>query len=163
MVSVKGYHLQPSQLIAALVLVTLGSLPATAACNIINGQAYGDCSNVTISRTVPLRLEVREDRFESNIIAGAEIFPNASLSLSGMSNGDITVRPGGTLRVSGMVNGRIINQGGIVTIEGTADAVTVEGGKTHISGVVGRVDGIGIVTCEEGAIISGRPQAEGVC
>lgn len=139
----------------ALVLVVLSSLPATAACNIINGQVFGDCSNVTINRAPPIKLEVRTAQSESNVIAGAVIFPKGALHLSGMSSGDIIVRAGGSLRVTGMVNGQILNEGGSVTVEGTAGALVMFGGSAHISGMVGSISGDGTVTCEVGAVIGG--------
>ena len=149
--------------ILALVLVALCSLPATAACNIINGQPFGDCSNVTVNRAQPVKLEVRTVQSVPDIIAGAVIFPWGALHLSGMSNGDIVVNAGGSLRVTGSVNGQILNKGGSVIVDGTADALVMFGGSAHISGMVGSISGTGTVTCEVGAIIGGHPHTGGVC
>ena len=147
----------------AFVLVALYSLPATAACNIINGQASGDCSNVTITREQPIRIEVRTVQSVSDIIAGAMILPRGALHLSGMSNGNIIVRADGLFHVTGLVNGQIVNEGGSVIVEGTAGSLVMFGGSAHISGMVGSISGTGTVTCEVGAVIGGDPHTGGPC
>ena len=82
-----------------------------AACNIVDGKAYGDCGDVKINTSSKPLLEVRGQVSESSIIDGATVYSGASLLLSGISNGNIRVLSGGRLTVSGVVNGEVRNEG----------------------------------------------------
>lgn len=126
-----------------------------AACNIANGNAYGDCANVQVNTGSKKHLKVRGHASESRTIEGATVFSGASLALSGVSNSDITVNKGGALHVSGVVNGAIKNLGGVVEIEGSVQEVQTTGGRVVIGGIVGTVTGTGAVTYKKGAVIGG--------
>ncbi|MCW5718678.1 MAG: hypothetical protein KIS68_12690 [Bauldia sp.] len=134
-----------------------------AACNIINGQAYGDCGNVRVNTDPPAFLDVLTNRSASGIIAGATVHPSAGLTLTGISNGNITVLAGGSLDVQGIVNATVINEGGAVRIGGTVTALRMQGGNAIIAGVVYSLTGTGNVVCEVGAYVNGRVSAGGAC
>jgi hypothetical protein len=140
-----------------LILAMQHAEIASAACNIVDGKAYGDCGNVRINTASKKALKVRGQAAESAIIEGATVFPGGSLSLSGISNGDIIVNKGGTLYVSGVVNGTVKNLGGAVEIEGSVQEVQTNGGRVVIGGTVGTVNGSGPVTYKKGAVVGGVP------
>lgn len=128
-----------------------------AACNIINGKGYGDCSNVRINKGIKDRITVRSSSTQSGIIKGAVILKDGHLYLSGISNGDITVRRGGHLMLTGVVNGSVNNLGGLVEIEGMLDHLHNDGGQAIIAGSVGSVTGTGSIEYRKGAVIGGVP------
>jgi hypothetical protein len=125
----------------AYLLLPLQS--AQAACNIVDGKAYGDCAGVTVRNGEKSPLNVRSSVFESSIVEGATVHPGGSLHLSGISNGDIVVKRGGRLLVTGVVNGAIRNNGGFVEIEGIVDHLSSDGGTATIGGQVGSFSGAG--------------------
>lgn len=130
---------------------------AEAACNVVDGNAYGDCAGVRVIEGTKGHLTIRSDRSESAIINGATILRGGTLHLSGVSNGDILVHRGASLRLTGVVNGTIKNEGGTVEVEGLASRVQTIGGNVVIGGNVGSVSGEGTVTYKRGAFIGGVP------
>jgi hypothetical protein len=128
-----------------------------AACNIVNGQAYGDCAGVTVNSYSKGFIKITAYKTESGIIAGANVLPGGSLYLSGISNGDIVVSKNAKLIVMGVVNGTVKNNGGTVEIEGSVDNVVTNGGSTTIGGMVSYVTGSGKIVYKNGAIVSGKP------
>ncbi len=126
-----------------------------AACNIVDGKAYGDCAGVSINKSPAQFLKVSSYISEGGIINGAKIYTGGTLYLSGISNSDITVAKGGKLTVTGIVNATIINNGGIVKIEGDVSSLIAKGGKTIIGGIVSHVSGNAKVIYKPGAVISG--------
>ena len=112
-----------------------------AACNIVGGKAYDDCAGVSINKSPAQFLKVSSYISEGGIINGAKIYTGGTLYLSGISNSDITVAKGGKLTVTGIVNATIINNGGIVKIEGDVSSLIAKGGKTIIGGIVSHVSG----------------------
>jgi autotransporter passenger strand-loop-strand repeat protein len=141
---------------AVITLITLWS-PLASACNVVNGEAYGDCNQVNVKTIKDEALIISSSRSESGIISSAIIKRGGLLKLSGISVGDITVEAGGLLEISGQVNGSIINNGGKVKVNGIVRVIRMNGGAVDISGVVESVSGSGLVTYQKGAVIGGRP------
>jgi hypothetical protein len=144
-----------SSLLTALVLAI--PITAQAACNIVNGKAYGDCQNVTVRQGARTALNVRSYVNESGIIAGATVHSGGSLHLSGISNGDIFVNKGGLLSVTGVVNATVHNDGGNVKIEGIVSSLVSNGGRASVGGQVGSFIGKGPAVFNKGAILQGAP------
>ncbi len=142
--------------IAPTVLL-LFSLNSFAACNIVSGEAYGDCGGVTINKGTNGFLKVASYKSISEIIDGAQILPGGTLFLSGMNNGNISVAKNGKLVVTGTSDGTITNNGGTVEIEGTASSVVANSGSTIISGIASHVSGNGKITYIKGAVVNGMP------
>jgi hypothetical protein len=130
---------------------------AIAACNIIDGKAYGDCAGVTVNQGTKPPLQVRGALSESGIVAGATVFGGGSLHLSGISNGDVTIQKGGRLILTGVVNGTVRNLGGTVEIEGTLESLFTISGKVTVAGTVGSVAGPGAVTFRRGSVLGSTP------
>ena len=128
-----------------------------AACNIVGGEAYGDCTGVNIIKAPAQFLEVSSYKFESGIINGAKIYNGGTLYLSGLSNNDIIVTKGGVLTVTGKVDATIINNGGIVEIEGYVSSLIANSGKTIVGGFVSSVSGSAKVIYNSGAVVAGIP------
>jgi hypothetical protein len=134
------------------------SFTSHAACNIIDGKAYGDCEGVNLNVVSPQRLAVHSKAIESGIISGATIFQGGDLEFRGLAMGDIIVHKGGRLLVSGIVNATVTNLGGRVEIEGMVDHVHAERGEVIIGGNVSGVSGGGTVKYKKGAVIGGIPR-----
>jgi hypothetical protein len=149
-------RLAAAALIAGAVLTTSGSM-AGAACNIIGGKAYGDCSNVRVNREQPQKINVKSYVVESGIISGATVLNGGTLALHGISNGDVLVHKGGRAIVGGTVNGSIYNRGGYVEVEGIVDHLHLEGGVAVIEGVVGQTSGVGEARYKVGSVLNGVP------
>ena len=140
----------------------LFSFSVSAACNIINGKKYGDCSNVNITTNASNEeaLIVTKYEYVSNIINGAIVKNNAELILTGISNKKIFVEKGGVLEVSGVVNGGVENRG-YIKISGQINGNVNNYGEAFIEGIIhGQFynQPLGSVTTIPGAIISGIPQ-----
>jgi len=133
---------------------------AHAACNIVNGKAYGDCAGVRINEELKGHLTVRSYTSEAGIIEGATVLKGGSLDLSGISNGDIAVHKGARFQLTGLVNGTVNNLGGNVEVEGTANYVHIMGGQTVIGGSVGAISGTGPIKYKKGAVVGGIPVKE---
>jgi len=128
-----------------------------AACNIVDGKGYGDCSGVRINEGIKGHITVRSSTSQSGIIEGATVLKNGDLHLSGISNGDITVHRGGRFVLTGVVNGTVRNLGGKVEIEGMLDHLHTTGGQVIIAGNVGGVSGTGPIEYKKGAVVGGAP------
>ena len=63
-------------LLTALVIVT--PVVAEAACNIVNGKAFGDCQNVAVRQGIGAVLNVRSHVTESGIVADATVPPGGN-------------------------------------------------------------------------------------
>ena len=146
---------QRTFLLAALTLAAPHA--ALAACNIVNGKAYGDCQNVSVNRGTKPALNVRSYVSESAIVAGATVHSGGSLHLTGVSNGDIVVKRGGQLSVTGIVNATVRNDGGTVEIEGIVSQLISNGGRAAVGGQVGSFSGTGPVAFKKGAVLNGTP------
>ena len=147
-----------SRLLVSAAIAFLATIaPSHAACNIIDGKAYGDCAGVRINEGIKGHLTVRAYTAESGIIAGANVLKGGELALSGMSNGDITVHEGGRLVVTGIVDGTVKNLGGSVEIEGMLEHLHTVGGSVLIGGTVGTVSGPGPISYKKGAVVGGVP------
>lgn len=140
-----------------IALILLVPAVGGAACNIVNGKAYGDCQNVTVRHGTGPPLTVRSNVTESAIVSGATVHSGGSLHLSGISNGDIVVKRGGLLSVTGVVNATVRNEGGKVEIEGIVDSFVSNGGQAIVGGQVGNFSGKGPVTFKRGAVLQGAP------
>jgi len=147
----------PRIAIITFALAAAAAGESFAACKVVDGKAYGDCNNVPVNTGSKRALQVRKSVSESAIIDGATVHSGGSLSLSGVSNGDIIVNKGATLYVSGVVNGTIRNLGGAVEIEGTVRHVETRGGNVTVGGIVDAASGGGPITLKKGAVIAGVP------
>ena len=141
----------------AVLLFLLVPIYGHAACNILNGKAYGNCAGVNVNKGSKGFIKVSTYKTESGIIAGANVLSGGILFLSGISNGDIVVSKRAKLTVTGIVNGTVINNGGTVEIEGEVDSVAANGGSTTIGGTVSYVTGDGKVVYKSGAVVGGSP------
>ena len=105
--------------LAILVCLMLAS-SAQAACNVINGVGYGDCSGVTIN-------------------AGKEPFRTIDNygSISGISAGAHVI-VGGTLSVSGVADRVVVDAGGSARVTGIVTRLEVSG-DAHVSGSVNTI------------------------
>jgi len=147
------------QLLLLPTLIGAAALPrpSLAACNIVEGKAYGECSGVKVTSGEKRSFEVRTSVHESSIISGAIVHSGGFLRLSGISNGDIVVNQGGRLEVTGVVNGTVHNLGGKVEIEGIVERLHSSEGKAVVGGQVGIFNGTGPATFKKGAILQGQP------
>lgn len=155
MLGLKALRSRLVHLTAMALIATIA--PAHAACNIVNGNAYGECRGVRINKGIKGHLTVRSYVSESGIIAGADVLKSGELLLSGVSNGDITVYEGGRLVLTGIVNGTVKNLGGRVDIEGILDHLHTTGGPVVVGGNVGSISGPGPVSYRNGAVVGGSP------
>lgn len=146
------------QLIFCFVLGSSFILPSVgrAACNIVNGKAYGDCVGVTVQTGIKPAINVRTWVSESAIVASATVFPGGHLDLSGIANGEIVVMRGGKLVISGIANS-VRNEGGEVEIEGIVDLLKSDGGSVVVGGQVHSFLGNGPVHFKAGAVFQGTP------
>ena len=126
-----------------------------AACNIMNGVAYGDCANVTVNT----------GRTSFQVV-------DTYRALTGISEG-AQVRTGGSLEVFGTAQRVIVERGGMASISGTVQQVEVRGtvqvsgqvgtillrngGRAIVEGIVGQILGDGTALLEAGSIIASRP------
>jgi len=154
---IKPTPIQSRRIPLLIALLFVVPAAADAACNIVNGKAYGDCPGVTVRQGTRPALDIRSHVTESAIVAGAIVYSGGSLHLSGISNGDILVKRGGHLTVTGIVNATIRNEGGIVDVEGTVDNLISSGGNVVVGGQVGNFGGAGPATFKKGAVLRGMP------
>ena len=145
------------KLAITLVAGALLATQALAACNIVDGKPYGECTAVQVNSASKGTLNVNGSHEESSIVDGANVHAGGKLQLSGISNGDIIVHAKGTLLVTGVVSGTVRNEGGSISIDGTVNRLESSGGSAQISGIVGTLGGSGPVTIHKGAILSGIP------
>ena len=144
---------------AFTVLATLIAPSAHAACNIVDGKAYGDCSNVTINRGTSPRITVDGYRSAAGVIAGARVVSGGSFYLSGIAEGPIIVERGGRVSISGIAG--VVRLAGMGSVSGKARHVILEGGHLDVDGQIGSVSGRGTARFAPGSILGGRPLLEG--
>ena len=156
----RAFH--PRILAFAAVAFLGAGTPSHAACNIVDGKAYGDCAGVRINEGIKGKLTVRSYTSEGGIIEGATILKGGELDLRGISNGDITVYEGARLRLTGIVNGTVSNLGGNVEVEGMLEHLHTTGGEVVIGGSVGSVSGNGPASYKKGAVVGGVPVEKAV-
>lgn len=141
----------------AALLFFLGLLladnSAGAPSNMMGVQPCGTSSSLQTCKDLKPYQVVTSSQLESGEIAGAEVRNGGSLSLCGISTGNIVVLPGGNLLVTGIVNGAVINRGGHVEIEGTVQQLQAESGSTFVGGILGAVSGSGVVTFKKDAVV----------
>lgn len=157
MVPVSYLHMHKTYSSFLFRLLLIAPLTSWAACNIINGKAYGDCQNVQVNQGARPALKVRNHVVESGIVEGATVYASGSLDLSGIANGNVSVTAGGRLSVTGVVNATVRNNGGQVEIEGVVDHLISNGGLTVVGGQVGSVSGKGPVIFKKGSVLQGKP------
>lgn len=140
-------------------MLLLAAAPADAACNIIDGKAYGDCAGVTVKTgSEPFR-EVAGYASISGISEGARVLLGGSLSASGISD-RIIVEKGGRADVGGQVGS--LQVAGSATITGMVDSVIlVEGGEITLEGMAGRISGQGEAHLAAGSVVGGFPLETG--
>ena len=138
---------------ASAVLVT--TVCASAACNIVNGVAYGDCSGVTVNtQTVPFKTVAGSESI-SGLSEGAQVLAGGALLVSGMAD-RVIVDAGGSATVSGIVS--VLEVAGTAKVTGQVDHLRlVAGGRAMVEGVVGTLSGVGTVQLAEGAVLGGSP------
>ena len=141
-------------IILSLISASLAT-SATAACNIVNGKAYGDCAGVTVN-TGRTAFQVI-DRYHSlaGVSEGAQVRSGGSLSVSGLAD-RVIVEMGGAAYVSGVV--RLLEVSGTASITGQVTSIILrDGGRVTIEGVVGGITGEGTAVLEAGSVIGGLP------
>lgn len=138
-----------------LLILILSYINGYTSCNIVNGNIYGDCSNVKFSNKSKGIIRVSKNKEESGIIDGAIVLPGGNLYFTGISNGDIIVSKNSQLTITGICDS-VKNNGGIVYIEGNVDNVVANGGKTIISGVVSNISGNGKIIYKKGAFVNNK-------
>lgn len=140
---------------ALALLLAFQSAAASAACNIVNGQAYGDCTGVAVNTKASPFERVEDHKIISGVSEGAEVVRGGRLIVSGIAQ-EVTVRPGGHAQISGRVY-RVQNEGGTVVISGIVSSLVANGGRTEIAGIVDSIAGQGAVTRKPGSVIGGVP------
>lgn len=141
--------------VCTILLFDLTPFPAEAACNIVNGKTYGDCSGVTVNLGRDAFQDVKNYSSITGLSAGARVLSGGVLSVSGMAD-RIIIEEGGRADISGMVGSLIVS--GAATVSGTVtSAVLSGGGKITIEGVVGSISGVGEAHIREGSVIAGQP------
>lgn len=139
------------------VVLSLFPMYSHASCNIINGNMYGDCSNVTYSNKSKGVIKVSGYKNESGIIDGVILSEGSSFDFSGICNGDIIINKNSIAVISGTVSGSIINNGGKVTIEGVMNKVIANAGITTIDGIVSTsVTGKGKIFYIKGTVVNNK-------
>lgn len=142
-------------LLSWLFAVGISAAPVFAACNVVNGVAYGDCSGVTINTGTSPFLTVDGTEFISGISEGAQVLRGGALHVSGIAD-RVIVDAGGAATVSGIV--RYLEVSGAVTVTGQVDSLRlVDGGLADIEGIVSNVSGAGTLHLSEGAVVGGVP------
>jgi hypothetical protein len=144
--------------LVALVLVSSWFVATTAeaACNIVNGTSYGDCTGVNVNHGKEPYSVVNGFKVVSGISEGATVVRGGSLLVTGIAS-EVKVEKGASLTVKGFVNA-IRNDGGTVEIEGTVDTLFQSAGTTVIAGIVHSVQGNGgEITRRRGSVVGGVP------
>lgn len=126
---------------------------AFAACNIVNGVAYGDCAGVTVNNGRAAFEVVDSYRSLPGISDGAQVL--AGGSVSGVAD-RVIVEKGGTASVSGIV--QRLEVSGTAHVSGKVDFILLrDGGSVTVEGIVSGISGNGFALLEAGSIIAGRP------
>lgn len=128
---------------------------AHAACNIVNGVAYGDCGSVTINTGKVPFMTIDNYGSLSGISEGAHVLDSGTLTVSGVAD-RVVVEPGGSVQVSGIVSR--LEVGGTAYVSGHVNTIVLrDGSKITVEGVVGTIFGRGFATFISGSVVSGRP------
>jgi hypothetical protein len=93
----------------------------------------------TLQRTISGSALIKGTSLIQGMVTGSVFVSNgASLTLQGMVTGSVYVLPGGRADIMGMVSHDVVNQGGVVTIEGTVSGKSKRfaGSTTIASGAV---------------------------
>lgn len=137
------------------VAVAVSANSALAACNIVNGTAYGDCSGVTLNSGASPFRTVSGAESISGIAEGAHVLSGGVLHVSGIAE-RVIVDAGGEATVGGIV--RYLEVSGTVAIAGQVDSLRlVQGGRADVKGVIFDVSGAGTLHLSEGAVVGGVP------
>lgn len=144
---------------AYLAFITVSLLPSSsyASCNIVGGQAYGNCSGVTINRGKAKFEEVTSSRTVGGISEGAMVMRSGYLSISGISD-RVIVEEGGRAAVSGQVG--VLRVAGSASVSGMVRSVVLDGGDIEIIGIVGSLSGQGSARLAAGSVVGGVPTPE---
>ena len=140
--------------ISCIILATVIAAPASASCNIVNGEDYGDCAGVTINRGSDAFREVSGNSSISGISDGARVVRGGRLSVSGIAQ-RVIVEDGAHAEIKGTAN--LVEVAGTAVISGSVAEIKLSGGEVNISGVVGYVSGKGIIHARSGSVIEGVP------
>lgn len=128
---------------------------AHAACNIVNGVAYGDCGSVTVNTGKAPFTTINNYGSLSGISEGAHVLDGGALTVSGVAD-RVIVEPGGSVRVSGIVTR--LEVGGTAYVSGQVNTIVLrDGGQITVEGIVGTIFGRGFATFIAGSVVSGRP------
>jgi hypothetical protein len=144
--------------LVALVLVASCVIPAAAeaACNIVDGTPYGDCTGVNVNQRKEPYSVVNGFRVVSGITDGATVVKGGSLTVTGIAS-EAKVEKGARLTVQGIVSA-VRNDGGTVEINGTVDTLFQSAGATVIAGIVDSVQGSGgEITRRHRSVVGGVP------
>lgn len=126
-----------------------------AACNVVNGEAHGDCSGVTVNTGRSAFQVVDTYRALTGVSEGAHVLSGGSLSVSGTAT-RVIVEQGGTAHVTGIV--QRLEVSGSARVSGRASSIMLrDGGRVTIEGMVGQISGNGTALLEAGSVVAGRP------
>lgn len=128
---------------------------ASAACNIVNGVAYGDCAGVTVNTGRASFVVVETYRSLTGVSEGAQVLSGGSLSVSGTAD-RVIVDQGATADISGIVHQLEVR--GTARVSGQVRFIQLQdGGRVTIEGTVGGIFGKGRASLEAGSVVAGRP------
>lgn len=128
---------------------------ASAACNIVNGVAYGDCAGVTVNNGRATFEVVNSYRSLSGISEGAQVLSGGSVSVSGVAD-RVIVERGRTASVSGIV--QRLEVSGTAHVSGQVNFILLrDRGRVTVEGIVSGISGNGFALLEAGSVIAGRP------
>jgi hypothetical protein len=145
---------------AAFVLLTMATDVAWSTCNVVNGQAYGDCANVTVRTEALPAFAARGFQEVTGIYKGAEVPSGATLVVKGIIENTTHVFNGGKLVVQGIVD-QVVCDGGVIQVDGHASAVVMDGCTLRVSGIVDTARGTGTVSYRPGAVVNDIPYEKG--
>lgn len=140
--------------VASLACLIFAS-SAHAACNIVNGVAYGDCAGVTVNTGKQPFTIISDYRSINGISEGARVASGGSLSVSGIAD-RVIVDQGGFARITGIV-AQLEISGGAYVSGSVGTVLLLNGGQVTLEGIAGMITGEGTATLVEGAVVSGVP------
>jgi hypothetical protein len=126
-----------------------------AACNIVNGTAFGDCAGVSV-HTGTTSFQVVDSYLSlTGISEGAKVLSGGSLIVSGIAQ-RVIVEEGGMAQVSGVV--QHVEVSGTVQVSGKIGTILLQdGGRAIVQGIVDQITGNGTALLEAGSVIAGNP------
>tara|TARA_B100001123_G_scaffold128147_1_gene149034 strand:+ start:114 stop:563 length:450 start_codon:yes stop_codon:yes gene_type:complete len=145
------------KLLGIVVLGLLWCNHLQAACAVVNGKTYGDCSNVKIKK-IQKNYTPKELKGSLSGMINGDAIVNKSATLDGMVNGNILIKPGAHLKVYGSVGGSIENYGNLY-VSGVVGGsiINFDNSSTTVEGIVkGDLFGKNFKK-KPGSIISGVP------